>query len=89
VVEEWLFRGLLWRELCPDDESDRWVSVSVAVVVTSVAFGLWHLPRSPASVWGAALFGALVALLRWRTGGILAGVVVHGVGNALGYVARW
>jgi membrane protease YdiL (CAAX protease family) len=89
VVEEWLFRGMLWRELCPGDGSDRWISVSVAVIVTSVSFGLWHLPRSPSSVWGAAIYGALMALLRWRTGGILACVVVHGVANALGYVARW
>jgi membrane protease YdiL (CAAX protease family) len=89
VAEEWLFRGLLWRELCSGHENDRWALVAVAVSVTSVAFGLWHLPHSSSPVWVHALFGALMALLRWRTGGIMACVVVHGAGNALGYFARW
>jgi membrane protease YdiL (CAAX protease family) len=88
VAEEWLFRGVLWRELGGGDPRRRWGCV-LALVVTSIAFGLWHLPHSPSPIWIHAAFGALMGLLRWRTGSVLPPTIVHGAGNALRYFAAW
>jgi membrane protease YdiL (CAAX protease family) len=88
VAEEWLFRGVLWREFGGGDRRRRWGNF-LALVVTSIAFGLWHLPHSPSPLWVHAAFGVLMGLLRWRTGSVLPPTLVHGAGNALGYFAAW
>ena len=85
VVEEWIFRGLLWRSIAPAGASRGW-SVA-ALVITSVAFGFWHLPfASHAPIAIHASFGLVMGLLRWRGGSVLAPMALHGVANFLSFV---
>jgi len=85
-VEEWVFRGLLWRALVPEDPATP-ATALVAIFATAVVFACWHLPFSPdAPLLAHGIFGALMALVRWRTGSLLAGFVLHGAANALYFV---
>ena len=85
-AEEWIFRGVLWKALGGEGFGRR--GEVVALGVTSLAFGLWHLPFSPSPVWIHALFGLLMGLLRWRTGSVLPGTLLHALGNALSLLSR-
>ena len=83
VIEEWIFRGVVWEQIKPSGNTDHLWSV-IALLITSVMFGLWHLPfavRSPLLVHIG--FGLLMGLVRWRTGALLPGIVLHAIGNAL------
>ena len=74
LVEELLFRGLIYR-LLEDWRGARW-----AIWGSSVGFGLWHI-FGQGPVVGAAMLviGLLFALIRWRAGGILGLIVLHGL----------
>lgn len=85
-AEEWIFRGVLWKWL--GGEGFGRAGVLVTLGMTSLAFGLWHLPFSPSPVWAHALFGVLMGLLRWRTGSVLAGTLLHACANAVALCAR-
>ncbi len=85
LVEEWIFRGVLWRQLAPAGAPPR--AAATALLATSIAFGLWHLPFADhAPIHVHALFGAAMGLLRWRTGSIVPGIALHGLGNLLSFV---
>lgn len=47
VTEELMFRGVAFRHL--EERAGTWV----ALLVTSVTFGLWHMLNPDATVWGA------------------------------------
>ncbi|HWV37887.1 MAG TPA: CPBP family intramembrane glutamic endopeptidase [Vulgatibacter sp.] len=85
-AEEWIFRGVLWKAL--GGEGFGRSGELVALAMTSIAFGMWHLPFSPTPVWIHGLFGLLMGLLRWRTGSLLPCTLLHGLGNAISLVAR-
>ena len=76
LVEELLFRGLLYRIL------EEWRGVRWAIWGTSLGFVLWH-------VFGQGLLGALAgfiiglvfALVRWRAGGIAGLILIHGLAD--------
>jgi len=72
--EELLFRGLVYRAL-EDWRSERW-----AIWGSSLGFALWHL-FGQGPVVGAAVFliGLLFAQIRWRAGGILGLILIHGL----------
>lgn len=83
IVEEWLFRGLLWNHLA------RAAPIWMTILVSSLVFGFWHMSFE-GHTWITvelalmhASFGALMAVARWRTGGILLGCAIHVVGNSL------
>jgi CAAX prenyl protease-like protein len=85
IAEELAFRGFLLRRLIAADfeavSLQRWTLL--AVLVSSVAFGLMHGDRWVAgSIAGLLYAGAQ----RWR-GRIADAVVAHGITNAL--VAIW
>ena len=85
VVEEWIFRGVLWRALVPEALADPGVAVT-AGIATSIAFAFWHLPFNPdAPLVLHAIFGAAMATVRWRSGSVVPGVVLHAAANALNY----
>ena len=85
VVEAWIFRGLLWRQIAPDGSS-RMASVA-ALVISSVACGDWHLPfANDAPIAIHAAFGLVVGLLRWRSGSVLPPMALHGPANLLSSV---
>ena len=72
LVEELLFRGLLYRLL------EDWGGVRWAIWGSSFGFLLWHI-FGQGLVVGMATFliGLLFALIRWRAGGILGLIVIH------------
>jgi membrane protease YdiL (CAAX protease family) len=74
LVEELLFRGLIYRLLL-DWKGLRW-----AIWGSSVGFGLWHI-FGQGPLIGAATFaiGLLFVLIRWRAGGIVGLIVLHGL----------
>jgi len=88
VVEEWVFRGLLWNAIARAVATQRRGSI-ITIVVTSLAFGFFHMAfegytwLTLGNAFVHAGFGALMALARCRLGGIAFGCAVHGAGNAL------
>ena len=74
LSEELLFRGLIYRALL------AWRGTGWAVLGSSLAFGLWHVFGQGGLVGITMVFYGLVfALMRWRSGGILGLVIVHGL----------
>jgi hypothetical protein len=78
--EEFFFRGLLQQWLC------RWLRNSTAgLIVTSILFGLVHLPFRGFPNWRfalvAAVAGAFYGRAYARSGGIRAAMVVHALVN--------
>ena len=78
-VEELLYRGLGYGLL------SQFVSVLPVILITGLAFGLGH-----GLVLGLpvlAFFGIALAWLRWQTGSVYPGMVVHGCFNGLALLA--
>ena len=72
LVEELLFRGLIYR-LLEDWRGTRW-----AIWGSSIGFGLWHVFGQGLLLGAAGVaIGLLFALLRWRAGGILGLIILH------------
>ena len=87
IVEEWIFRGILWRQIVAEDPAPP-RSAAQAVVFTSVAFALWHVPfEAHSPLWIHGLFGASMALLRWRLRSVSPCIIVHGLGNLASILA--
>lgn len=82
VVEEWIFRGLLWNRLRGTRPG---IAGSVgAVLYGAIVFSFWHLPfDTPSSLVVHGAFGFVMGILRWRWDSILPGAVLHSTGNAL------
>lgn len=90
LVEEWLFRGVLWDAIASRTHG-RAVTI-VPLVITSLLFGVSHCRWMLCPTWLSpsetpiALhveFGVCMAVLRWRFRTIGPGVIVHGIWNAL------
>jgi len=74
LVEELLFRGLLYRLL------EDWRGVRWAIWGSSFGFLLWHIfGQGPLAGIATFVIGLLFALLRWRGGGILGLIIFHGL----------
>ena len=74
VLEELIFRGILWSAL-----ADEW-NLGVALVMTGILFGLIHIQGYPAGILGAVLaglYGLALGLLRWWTGGLGLAMACH------------
>lgn len=73
LFEEWFFRGFLYAAL------RRAASAPTAVVTSAVTFGLFHgiSPLPSERVLSSTLVGLMLGWIRWRTGSILPGLVVH------------
>jgi sodium transport system permease protein len=81
IFEELFFRGFLLPALRTR------TSPVAAIVLSAVAFGLFHginpNPLAAERVLSSTLVGVLLGWVRWRTGTVLPGIVLHGVNNAL------
>lgn len=74
LVEEYIFRGLMYRAL------DSWRGTKAAILGSTLGFILFHIGwRSPLMGIAALLFGIIFALIRWRAGGIVGLILVHGL----------
>ena len=73
-VEELLFRGLIYRVL------DEWRGAGLAILGSALAFGLYHAGWAGSlGVLSITVLGLVFGLIRWRAGGILGLIVVHGL----------
>jgi membrane protease YdiL (CAAX protease family) len=92
IVEEMLFRGLLYRGL------EAKMGALATITITSVLFGIVHYlgfgwPRAVAT----GCLGLLFGVIRWRTGNTTAAMVAHAAinvaaasfGTAMILVAAW
>lgn len=74
VVEELLFRGLVYRLL------EDWLGVRWAIWGSSFGFALWHIfGQGLLAGLGTFIIGFVFALIRWRAGGILGLIITHGL----------
>ena len=74
LVEELLFRGLIYR-LLEDGRGVRW-----AIWGSSFGFGLWHVfGQGPLIGMATLAIGLLFAQIRWRGGGIVGLIGLHGL----------
>jgi membrane protease YdiL (CAAX protease family) len=74
LVEELLFRGLIYLAL------KEWLGLRWAVWGSSIGFIFWHIFGQGPLVGAAGfLVGLIFALMRWRAGGILGLILVHGL----------
>jgi membrane protease YdiL (CAAX protease family) len=79
VVEEVTFRGLGFGLLSA--VTGPWPSV----IVSGLAFGLAHGLVTALPV--LALFGIILGWVRWKTGSIYPGMIVHGIFNGVALIA--
>jgi membrane protease YdiL (CAAX protease family) len=92
VVEEWVFRGLVWNQIVTA-MSGRRRAEWVALIASSIAFGLFHTAfeghtwKGLRQAVGHAEFGALVGVMRGRSRSLVPGSIVHGVGNRFARLA--
>lgn len=77
IVEELAFRGLGYDALRKRGVPTLWV-----IVITTVAFSLFHLEPTRIPILLAS--GAILGILRWRTRGLGAPIVAHAVNNLPG-----
>lgn len=76
IVEEMLFRGLIYRGL------EAKLGAFPTIVFTSVLFGLVHYPGFGwPRVIATGCLGVVLGLMRWRTGTTTAGIVTHAAVN--------
>jgi len=89
IVEESLFRGVLWARI-HDLMPGRATAVVAATVVTSILFAWWHVENvfhpldTQRPLLGHFEFGVALAILRWRFNAIGVGIVLHAIYNAGG-----
>ena len=79
ICEELLFRGYVMRTF----EKER--SISVAIIASSLIFGLFHLQLS--NLLPLATIGGVLAILAWRTSSLIPAIVMHFLNNASAVVA--
>lgn len=80
VCEECFFRGFLYNGL------KQSLRPRTTIIATAIAFGLFHVVLSggaaPERVLPSTLMGLLLGWVRWRTGSLLPGVILHATHNS-------
>ncbi len=73
-TEELLFRGLLYRAF------DEWRGSRLAIWGSALAFGLYHIgSQGVAGAIGTGFIGLILAVIRWRAGGLIGLILTHGL----------
>lgn len=80
IAEELFVRGLMFGAL-----RKRGISVAWTIVITTVAFAVMHL--EPVRLPMIVAMGAVLGIVRARTGSVGASMVAHGVNNGLQVMA--
>jgi uncharacterized protein len=74
LVEELLFRGVIYRALLD------WRGVRLAIWGSALAFGVYHVGwQGVIGGVGTFICGLFLAAIRWRAGGIMGLIVIHGL----------
>lgn len=73
VVEELIFRGLTQNKM------ERCMDWRLAILLTSILFGLFHLPMSYLSVPLTIPFGLLMGYIYHRTQNLIITILIHGL----------
>lgn len=83
IAEEVLFRGYLFGKL------KKSVPVWLAILVTSLVFGVFHLVNSGAFAWNLAIdtftLSVILCLLRVVTGNIWSSILLHMLKNGIAF----
>lgn len=75
AVEEWIFRGILFKELSSERVSTEWI-----ILLQAISFGCLHwqgIPGGKAGVILSGLYGVIQGWIRWKSGGLLAPWISH------------
>lgn len=80
LAEEVVFRGLLFQGFL------QRMSLPLAVILSSLLFALPHFPGGLLTLPLLFIFGAVLALLYWRTESIWPPILLHALNNALALV---
>ncbi|WP_306366749.1 CPBP family intramembrane glutamic endopeptidase [Nocardiopsis sp. CC223A] len=83
--EEYGFRGLAFRIAASWGRGPR-TALLLGVVVSSLLFATAHFAADPWLNLYYLTFGATLALITWRTGGLEVAIVVHAVNNTLAFL---
>jgi membrane protease YdiL (CAAX protease family) len=76
LIEELLFRGLMYRAL------DEWHGARLAIWGSALVFGLYHVGGQGAlGGLGTLIAGVVFGAIRWRAGGILGLIIAHGLSD--------
>ena len=75
VMEEWLFRGVLFRALSEGGRSGSRASLVFAVLFSAALFALAH--GEPLQFAGLFLLGIVLATLVWRTKRLVPSILTH------------
>jgi len=84
-VEEFAYRGYLLTRVREALGSGR-VAVFVAVVLSSVLFGIAHTEQGAIGVLVVTLDGLFFCAVRYRFHTLWASILAHGLNNTLGFV---
>lgn len=88
IFEEILFRGFFqtyfFNKLGPERRG-AWI----AILATSVLFGLYHYPFAGISFTQSFVYGVFFGWIYHRTGNLWAPILIHGFGNYLSIVMYW
>jgi len=85
-VEEVAFRGFLLTRLRETLGPSR-ISLVLAVLLTSVLFGVMHSEQGPVGVLLVSLDAVVLSIVRIHYDTVWSSVLVHGFNNTLGFVA--
>lgn len=80
LVEEWLFRGIIFFRKEHNDVS--WLTL----IITSVLFGLVHVPTSIVAVYTYVGMGLLFGYAAKRTRSVEAAIFFHSINNFIGFL---
>lgn len=85
VVEEFVFRGLLFRSIA--DRHGFWIGA----IASAIPFGLTHVAVGAAvDLWALritlTIVGVALAWIHWRRRNLMANIVAHSAFNAIGVV---
>lgn len=79
VFEELLFRGAVTRHLLNEYKPMK------AIIVSALIFGIGHL--NPAQMIPGILGGIVIAMLYYRTGSLVPGIVLHIINNSVSAIS--
>ena len=79
LVEEFVFRGILWRGWRGETQRSLWVTI----IVTSALWAALHLQYEPILLVFIFVFGIVLGIAREKTGNLWVPVAMHALNNSI------